>query len=96
MFKTILRFLIITLIALALGIGIYYLVQPSGAATLRSGFGGLSRDLGGERGFREGGFNLIGGLFGIAGNLMLVAIITVIVVSMQKMFSRKPVPVTNR
>jgi Na+/H+-dicarboxylate symporter len=92
MFKTIFRFLVITLIAVALGIGIYYLFQPSGINNL----GGLSRDFGGERGFREAGFNLIGGLFGITGNLMLVAIITVIVVSMQKMFSRKPIPVTNR
>jgi len=99
MFKTIFRFLVITVIAMALGIGVYTLVQPSGAATLRSGinnFGGLSRDFGGERGFREGGFNLIGGLFGVTGNLMLVAIITVIVVSIQKMFSRKPVPITTR
>ncbi len=91
MFKTILRFLIVTLIAVALGFGIYYLLQPSGTT---SQFGNL-RDFG-ERGFREGGFNLIGGLFGITGNLMLVALITVIVVSMQKIFSQKPEPVTTR
>lgn len=90
MFKTILRFLIVTLIAIALGFGIYYLVQPAGAA---SQFGSF-RDFG-ERGFR-GGFNQIGGLFGMTGNLMLVAIITVIVVSMQKIFSRKPEPIATR
>jgi Na+/H+-dicarboxylate symporter len=92
MFKTIFRFLVITLIAIALGFGVYYLFQPSSAATFGSGF----RDYGGERGFREGGFNLIGGLFGITGNLILVAIITMIVVSIQKLFSRNPVPVRTR
>ena len=91
MFKTILRFLVVTLIAVALGFGIYYLVQPAGAT---SQFGNL-RDFG-ERGFREGGFNLIGGLFGITGNLMLVALITVIVVSIQKIFSQKPEPAATR
>ena len=100
MFKTIFRFLVVTVIAVALGIGVYTLVQPSGAETLRSGinnFGGLSRDFGGEGGFREGGFNLTRGLFGVTGNLMLVAIITVIVVSIQKLFSRKSVPaITTR
>ena len=92
MFKNILRFLIITLIAFALGFGIYHLLQPSGIATFRSGIG----DFGGEGGFREGGFNLTRGLFGVTGNLMLVAIITVIVVSIQKLFPRKPEPVTIR
>ena|ERR1700690_2003403 len=99
MFKMIFRFLAITLIAIALGFGIYYLIQPAGVSVFRSGvnnFGNLSRDFGGERGFREGGFNLIGGLFGATGNLILVAIITMIVVSIRKMFSRKPQPVTTR
>jgi len=91
MFKNIFRFLIITLIAIALGLGIYYLLQPSSAATFGSGF----RDFGGEGGFREGGFNLTRGLFGVTGNLMLVAIITVIVVSIQRLFSRKPEPITT-
>ena len=92
MFKNILRFLVITLIAIALGFGIYHLLQPSGVATFRSGIG----DFSGEGGFREGGFNLTRGLFGVTGNLMLVAIITVIVVSIQKLFSRKPQPATTR
>ena len=92
MFKTIFRFLVITLIAIALGFGIYYLLQPSGVATFRAGLG----DFGREGGFREGGFNLTRGLFGVTGNLMLVAIITVIVVSIQKLFSRKPIPTTTR
>ena len=99
MFKMIFRFLVISLIAIALGFGIYYLIQPAGVASFRSGinnFGGLSRDFGGEGGFREGGFNLTRGLFGVTGNLILVAIITMIVVSIQKMFSRKPQPVTTR
>jgi len=98
MFKTIFRFLVITLIAIALGIGIYYLIQPSGVASFRSGindFGGFSRDFGGEHSFHEGGFNIIGGVFGITGNLMLVAIITVVVVSIQKLFSRKSAPATT-
>jgi hypothetical protein len=99
MFKTIFRFLVISLISVALGFGIYYLIQPAGVSAFRSGvnnFGNFSRDFGVERGFREGGFNLIGGLFGITGNLILVAIITVVVVSIQKMFSRKPQPATTR
>ncbi|HEY9151690.1 MAG TPA: hypothetical protein VIN60_02300 [Anaerolineales bacterium] len=98
MFKIIFRFLAITLIAIALGFGIYYLIQPSGVSAFRSGinnFGSLSGDFGGERGFR-GGFNLIGGLFGVTGNLILVTIITMIVISVQKIFSRKPVPATTR
>jgi len=86
MLKTIFRFLVITLIAIALGFGIYYLLQPSNATSFGSGF----REFGGEHGFREGGFNLLGGLFGVTGNLLLVAFITVIVVSIQKLFSRKP------
>ncbi len=92
MFKNILRFLIITLIAIALGFGIYYLLQSSGASAFRSGI----NNFGGEGGFREGGFNLTRGLFGVTGNLMLVAIITVIVVSIQKLFSRRREPITTR
>ena len=92
MFKTIFRFLVIALIAIALGLGVYYLLQPYSAATFGSGF----RDFGGERGFRESGFNILGGLFGVAGNLMLVAFITVSVVSIQRLFSRKPQPATTR
>ncbi len=88
MLKTIVRFLVILLVAVALGVGIYYLIQPSGTASLNN-FGGF-RDFGGERGFREGGFSLIGGLAGIMGNLILVAIITFIIVAVQKLFSRSP------
>ena len=88
MFKTIFRFLVITLIAVALGFGIYHLLQPSGAGTIRSGFG----DFGREGSFHEGGFNLARGLAGITGNLMLVAIVTVIVVSIQKLFALSRLP----
>jgi len=88
MFKIIFRFLVITLIAVALGIGIYYLLQPSSAATLGSGF----RDFGREGGFREGGFSLVRGFFGITGNLILIAIVTMIVVSIQKLFSLARLP----
>jgi len=92
MLKSILRFLLILLIAIAFGVGFYYLTQPAGQVSFRSGinnFGNVSRDFGGEHGFREGGFSLVGGLFGITGNLILIAIISFIVVSMQKIFSRK-------
>ncbi len=92
MFKTIFRFLVITLIAIALGFGIYYLLQPSSAAAVRSGFG----DFGREGGFHEGGFNLARGLAGVTGNLILVAIVTVIVVAIQKLFSRKPKPMATK
>jgi hypothetical protein len=99
MLKISLRFLVITLIAVALGFLIYHLNQPAGTASLRSGlnnFGHVSRDFGGEGGFREGGFSLVGGLFGITGNLLLVALVTFIVVSMQKTFVRKAVLVRTR
>ncbi len=99
MFKTILRFLIVTLIAVALGAMIYHLNQPARSASFGSGIrniGNFSRDFGGEGGFHEGGFSLSRGLFGIKGNLLLVAIVTVIVVSMQKTFARKPEPARTR
>ena len=99
MFKSILRFLLILLIAVALGAGFYYLVQPAGQASLRSGIDNLrnvSGDFGGEHGFREGGFSLAGGLFGITGNLILIAMVTFSVVAIQKMFSRKPEAITTR
>ena len=70
MFKTILRFLVITFIAVALGLLIYHLNQPSGSASFGSGirnFGNFSRDFGGEGGFHEGGVSLSRGLFGITG-----------------------------
>ena len=99
MLKSIMRFLLILLIAIALGVGFYYLIQPAGQASLRSGignFGNVSGDFGGEHGFREGGFSLTGGLFGITGNLMLVAMVTFIVISIQKIFSGKPKTITTR
>ena len=92
MLKTILRFLAITLIAVVLGLLVYHLYQPAGTASFGPGvnnFSNFSRDIGGEHGFREGGFNLTRGLFGITGNLLVVAIVTVIVVSMRKMFVEK-------
>ena len=93
MFKSILLFLLILAVAVAVGVGIFHLIQPSGGITLNSG--GLnftSRDFGGDGGFR-GGFNLVGGLFGITGNLILVAIVTFMVVSVRNIFSRQPEPV---
>jgi hypothetical protein len=99
MLKSLMRFLLILLIAIALGAGFYYLVQPAGQASLQSGIGNLrniSGDFGGERGFGEGGFSLTGGLFGITGNLILIALVTLIVHSTQKIFSRKPEAITTR
>ncbi len=95
MLKITLRFLVVTLIAVALGLLIYHLNQPVGTASFGTGinnFGNFSRDFGGEHGFGEGGFSLTRGLFGITGNLLVVAMVTVIVVSMQKMFSHKAAP----
>ena len=83
MFKIIFRFLVITLIAAALGFAIYHLVQASTAGAVQPGFdhfGGLE---GNERG-------LLGGLSGITGNLLLVAAVTAAVVSIQRLFTRKP------
>jgi|GEM_PF-2603267 len=93
MFKSILLFLLILAVAIAVGVGIFHLIQPSGGIAFRSGnsFG----DFGGDGGFR-GGFNLVGGLFGITGNLILVTIITFMVVSVRNIFSRQPEPITNK
>jgi hypothetical protein len=99
MLKSMMRFILILLIAVALGVGFYYLVQPAGQASLRSGIGNfrnVSGDFGGEHGFREGSFSLIGGLFGITANLMLIALVTFIVISIQKIFSDKPETITTR
>jgi hypothetical protein len=99
MLKSILRFILILLIAVALGVGFYHLVQPAGQASIRSGIGNfrnVSEGFGGEHDFREGGFSLIGGLFGITGNLMLIAMVTFVVFSIQKIFSGKPETITTR
>ena len=99
MLKSMIRFLLILLIALALGVGFYYLVQPAGQTALRSGIvniGNVSGDFGGEHGFHEGGFSLVGGLFGITGNLIWIAMVTMFVVAVQKIFSRKPGSITTR
>ncbi len=96
MFKSILLFFLILAVAIAVGVGIFHLIQPSGGIAFRSsGLNFTSGDFGGDGGFR-GGFNLIGGLFGITGNLILVAIITFMVVSVRNIFSRQPEPVTNK
>ncbi len=80
---------------MALGLLIYHLNQPATGTVCSSGIGGL-RDLGGEGGFREGGFSLARGLFGIAGDMVLVAIVTVIVVAAQKALAYKHEPVRTR
>ena len=83
MFKIIFRFLVITLIAAALGFGIYHLVQGSTAGTVQSGFHHFGRFEGGEPG-------LFGGLSGSLGNVLLVAAVTAAVVSIQRLFMRRP------
>jgi len=98
MFKSILLFLLILLAASAIGVGIFHLVQPSGQIAFRSGglnIGNAAGDFGGERGFR-GGFNLVGGLFGITGNLILVAVVTFMVVSLRNIFAARPEPAATR
>jgi Na+/H+-dicarboxylate symporter len=87
MLKTTLRFLVVTLIAVALGFLIYHLNQPSGT----SSFGSFSREIGGEDGLREGG-----SLFGLVGNLLLVAVVTAIVVPLQKAFATHRAPARAR
>ncbi len=96
MLKTILRFLAVTLVAVALGFLIYYINQPAAGASGLSSFGDFSRELGGEGGFREGSFSLARGLFGIGGDLLLVAIITAVVVLIQKAFTPQHEPARIR
>ncbi len=93
MLKTILRFLAVTLVAVALGFLIYYLTQSGASA---SAVGSFSRELGGEGGFREGSFSLARGIFGIGGNLLLVAIITSVVALIQKAFAPQREPAGTR
>jgi hypothetical protein len=98
MFKTILRFLVVASLAVALGFLIYHFAQPAGAS-FGSGtkdLGHVSRGLAGEAGFREGGFSLTRGVFGVAGNLFLVATVIFVVVSVQKVFSHKAEPARAR
>ncbi len=97
MLKIILRFLIVAVIAVGLGMLIYHLNQPAASASFGSagGFGTFSREFG-ERGFGEGSFSLSRGMFGIVGNLILVAIVTVVVVSLQKALSYRSEPARSR
>ena len=92
MSKTVLRFLIIALIAVALGALIYHLNQPAGTTSLGSNIQGFGQDFGGEHG-GEGGSGSIGGL---AGNLMLVAAVTLAVAAVQKLIGRVLKPVRAR
>ena len=96
MLRNILRFAIVALIAVALGLLIYHLNQPTGTATAINNFSRFSGDFGGEGSFREGSFSLARGLFDVAGNLLLVAFVTVIVVSLQKAFAHQPRPAKMR
>ncbi len=73
----------------SIGFAIYHFIQPTSNTNTFSNF---PREFGGEHGFRDQGFNLTGGLFGITGNLILIAIITFVVVSIQKIFSHKAEP----
>lgn len=95
MLKTTLRFLVVTLVAVALGFLIYYINQPAAGASGLSTFGSFSRELGGDGGFRESGFSLARGLSGITGDLILVAITTAIVVIIRKAFApqHEPAPI---
>ncbi len=95
MLKTTVRFLIVTLIAVALGFLIYRLNQPAGGVSGFSNLGGL-RELGGEGGFRETGFSLMRGLSGITGDVILVAIVTAIVVIIQKALAPQREPARAR
>ncbi len=96
MLKNTVRFLVVALAAVALGLLIYHLNQPAGTASSLSSLGRFGGDFGGEGGFREGGFSLARGLFGITGNLILIAVVTIIVVSMRKAFAYQPGPAKTR
>ncbi len=90
MFKIILRFLIVTAVAIALGLLIYHLNQPAASASFGAGsFGGGGFE--GGREFGERGFSLARGLSGVVGNLFLVAVVTVIVSLLRKAFGYRPV-----
>ncbi len=92
MSKLILRFLVVAAIAIALGLLIYHLSQPAGASSFA---GGGLRDFG-ERDFGERGFSVARGLSGVAGDLVLVAIVTLVVTFLQKAFASNPRPARTR
>ncbi len=104
MIKTILRTLIILLIAAALGWGTWLLIQRSPQASAAGGFGGerpaFSDDArpnppagfrGAEGGFegREG-FGAIGNLVSVLTHLILFAVATFLVVVLGKILPKKP------
>ncbi len=95
MFKTTLRFIVIAVIALALGMLIYHLNQLAATTSVGTDAIGFGRDFG-ERSFEEGGFSLSRGVFGVAGDLILVAIVTVVVVSLRKALAYQPEPARLR
>jgi uncharacterized membrane protein len=90
MFKSILLFLLILAVSIAIGVGIFHLIQPSGQIFLRSGSNNFV-DFGGRHEGR-GGFNVTGGLFGMTGNLIVVAVITFIIVSARNILSWQSEP----
>jgi hypothetical protein len=97
--KSILRYLVIVLIAVAVGTVVYHLNQPTGTTALGSGItsvGHFSESIGSDHDVREGGSSLIGGLSGVTKNLLLVAIVTAIVVLMRKLFAWRARPFRAR
>ena len=106
MIKSIVRTLILLLIAVALGWGTYLLIQRSPQASAAGGFGG-ERPVFGDgaprgnppQGFRgddgggfegRGGFGAIAGIFSIAGHLVLFAATTFLIVIFGKLIPKKP------
>jgi uncharacterized membrane protein len=112
-FKWILRGVIVLVVAFALGLGFFYLIQNTSAASAASfrsdgqnfeGFrggqppigqqfpGSAPRNFEGGDRFRGGGngFSIASGMFGIAGHILLITIVTVIIVLVQQLFSHKP------
>lgn len=89
MLKNTARFILILLLAVALGLLIYHLLQPAGTTSLPAGtevFAGAARGFEGDHGSREGSGGLAQGIAGVGGNLLLIGAVTAIIVSAQRLF----------
>ena len=110
MLKTLLRTLVILAVAIAIGWGSVLIIDHGTGTASRGGFqiagrtgpgdfqGGDAPQPGsreGGEGGERGGFGLLGGLIGMAGRVVLFAVVTLIVVGIGSMLPKKREPKTQ-
>jgi len=107
MLKTLLRTLVILAVAIAIGWGSVLIIDHGTGTASRGGFqiagrtgpgdfqGGDAPQPGsreGGEGGERGGFGLLGGLIGMAGRVVLFAVVTLIVVGIGRMLAKRSGP----